>query len=184
MRPGYFGSAILALALLVPASCRSMGGNEAALLFPTLRAGVPMPADNARLTGTLIRDGAFLRVDGGGSTVIVWPRGADAASRPGIGTVVVVWPRGATLERRGGGGGTTIVVWPRTIGSGIPVRVGERVELSGIVLVDNLPAQAAGSDIITSDNVSGRVANCPPARGCRNPLFIVSAFRPAPPEAH
>lgn len=178
MRPGYFGTAILALALLLPASCRSMSGNDAALLFPKLRSGVPMPAANARLTGTLIRDGAFLRVAGGGTTIVVWPLAAEAVSKPCCGNTIIVWPRSATLQRPGGG--TVIVVWPYKTGLGTPVRVGDRVELSGIVLVDNLPAQEAGDDIITADNVSGRTANCPRARGCVAPLFIVSEFRPAP----
>jgi hypothetical protein len=177
MRPGSFGIAILALALLLP-SCRSMSGNETSLLFPKLRPGVPIPKANARMTGTLIRDGAFLRV-AGGTTIIVWPLAADAVSRPGNGNVIVVWPRSATLQRPGGG--TTVIIWARGIGSGTPVRVGDRVELSGIVLVDNLPAQAAGGDIITADNVSGRIANCPRERGCVAPMIIVTEFRPAPP---
>ena len=83
-------------------------------------------------------------------------------------------------RQRSDGGGTIVIVWARTVGSGTPVRVGDRVELSGIVLVDNLPGQAAGSDVITNDNVSGRLANCPRARGCTAPLFIATSFRPAP----
>lgn len=177
MRPGYFGTALLALALLLP-SCRSMSGNETSLLFPKLRAGVPTPGANLQLTGTLIRDGDFLRVDSNGSTIVPWPLTANAASRPGYGSEIIIWPYSAKLQRRGGG--TTVVVWARAIGSGDPVRVGDRVQLRGVFVGDNLPMAAAGSDIITNDNVSGRIADCPRERGCVAPMFIATEFRPAP----
>jgi hypothetical protein len=150
-------------AFLLAVSCRTMAGDPEALLLPKLRAGVATPTPNALLTGRLIRDGALLRIDGGGSTVIVWPRTANARAAPGSGNVIVVWPRTATLQR--GGGGTTVVVWARGVGVGTPVRVGDRVELIGI---------------ITSDNVSGRIAGCPRPAGCAGPVFIASEFRPAP----
>lgn len=160
------GTALLLLALLASSSCRTTGGDYGAdgrLVLPRLRPGAAAPAANAQLTGTLERDGDCLRIGGGGSTVIVWPRTANARSTPGGGTVVVIWPRSATLEQRRDGGGTTIIVWPRSVGSGTPVRVGERVALIGARVDDvaALPLDRRG------------------AGGCAGPAFIVRDFRPA-----
>lgn len=169
---------------LLLASCDHMSGSRDAPLFPKLRAGAGLPAANARLTGTLVRDGDVLRVAGNGNTVVIWPiAGGAARTVPGIGTVVVVWPRSAALQTRSDGSGTTVVIWPRGVRGGTPVRVGDQVELSGIVLVDNLPAAAAAelSDIIvTIDNITGRLSNCPRARGCTGAVFVASEVRPAP----
>jgi len=194
----FFAAAGIFAASLLVIACHTTGmsGSHSAPPFPKLLDGTSLPAANARLTGTLIRDGDFLRVAGNGSTIIIWPRTQDGArGRVGINTIVV-WPRGAKLERRREGGGTVVVVWPRGIGAGTPVRVGERVELVGIVLVDNLPGSPAPADIITADNVSGRaalsdiivvtdnitgrLADCPRARGCAGPVFVASEIRPAP----
>jgi hypothetical protein len=130
------------LGLLALASCRSMDGPGDLPSLPTLHGAAPAGAVT-RLTGRLVQDGATLRLAGGG------------------GTTVIVWPRNARAARDGGG--TVIVVWPRGVGVGAPLRVGGEVEISGIVLVDNLP---------------GLVAGC--ANPCTGPLVIVRDIRPLP----
>jgi len=180
-RSSCFHAAALFLGILLLSGCRSMGGDDGAPLLPRLRAGADLPASNARLTGTLIRDGAFLRVAGNGNTVVIWPRAVGARTTLEAINVIVVWPATATLQRRGGGG-STVIVWPRTIGSGTPVRVGDEVELTGIVVVtDNISGRTAPSDIvIVTDNIAGRLVGCPRDRGCTGPFFVAREFRPAP----
>lgn len=155
-----------ALAGLLLTSCQMTGGasdGRGGLYLPRLRQGATVSAASARLTGTLVRDGACLRVGGNGTTIVVWPLAANAAGRPGYGNVVVVWPRTATLQQRAGGPGTVVVVWPRSVGAGIPVRVGERVALIGTRVDDvaALPLERRG------------------AGGCTGPAFVVRDFRPA-----
>jgi hypothetical protein len=189
-----FGAAGLFAGLLLLASCNHMGESGDAPFFPRLKDGAGLPAANARLTGTLVRDGDFLRVAGGGNVIIVWPRTAGGSpGRLGINTIVV-WPRDATVQRRREGPGTVVVVWPRAIGVGTPVRVGEPVELTGIIMTDDIAGRAgrpiimtddiagreAGPAIITTDDIAGRLADCPRDRGCTGPVFVASEFRPAP----
>ena len=140
----------LFLGLLLLASCRTMAGDDGGLLLPRLRADAEMPAPNAQLTGRLVRDGALLRL-----------------ARDGGGTTIIVWPYTATLQGRGVGI-NTVVIWPGAVGSGTPVRVGDEVELLGI--------------IVTIDNITGRVVDCPRDRGCTGPAFVATEFRPAPAE--
>jgi hypothetical protein len=118
---------------------------DGTLHLPKLRPGVTLPGPETRRSGRLVRDGALLRLDDGG------------------GSTVIVWPFAAAIERRGEGIGTVVVIWPRGVGSGTPVRIGDRVELRGIVLVDNLPS---------------RITDCPRDSGCGGPVFVASEVRP------
>lgn len=159
-------AALVLLTVLALPSCRTTGGDNGAdgrLVLPRLGPGTPAPAPNAVLTGMLERDGNCLRVGGNGTTVVIWPRTPNTRASPGIGTVVVVWPFTATLEQRRDGGGTTVVVWARSVGTGTPVRVGERVALIGARVDDvaALPLDRRG------------------AGGCAGPGFVVREFRPA-----
>jgi hypothetical protein len=161
------GTALLLLTLLALPSCRTMGGDYGAnggLVLPRLRQGAAAPAPNAELTGTLERDGNCLRIGGNGNTVVIWPRTPNARSSPGGGNVIIVWPYTTTLEqRRADGGGTIIIVWARAVGTGTPVRLGERVALVGDM----------------KDDMSGLALAGPLPRGCAGRAFVVRDFRPA-----
>jgi hypothetical protein len=138
-------------------------GGDGRLVLPRLRPGAAAPAPNAELTGVLERDGNCLRVGGGGSTIIVWPRRPEARVSPGNGSTIIIWPYTATLQQRRDGIGTVVVVWPRAIGQGTPVRLGERVALIGGM----------------KDDVSGLALAGPLPRGCAGRAFVVRDFRPA-----
>jgi hypothetical protein len=157
----FFGAILLT-------SCRTMSGDGGLPRLLKLGAGAQPPAANAQLTGTLIRQGDCLAVDGSGNTIIVWPRTGNAVSTPGGGTVVVIWPRQATVRRGGGRNGgeagiNVVVIWPVAEGVSAPVRVGERVELIGGM----------------KDDVSGLTLERPAPRGCSGRAFVVRDFRPA-----
>ncbi len=161
--------AILLAAFLLP-SCRTMSGDGG---LPTLlrqRAGAAPSAADTQLTGTLIRQGDCLAIDGNGNTVVIWPRTGNAVSPPGGGTVIVIWPYrtgiGRHRERGGGEAGINgVVIWPVAESFNTPVRVGERVELIGGM----------------KDDVSGLALAGPAPRGCSGRAFVVRDFRPAPP---
>ncbi len=150
------------------ASCRTVGGVGGLPSLLKLGAGAEPPAADAQLTGTLIRQGDCLAIDGNGSTVVIWPRTGNAVGRPGGGTVVVIWPRQATVRPDGESGGgeagvNTVVIWPVAEGVSAPVRVGERVELIGGM----------------KDDVSGLALERPAPSGCSGRAFVVRDFRPS-----
>lgn len=148
------------------ASCTTMGGDtgpQDRLFLPRLRNGAAVPAPNAQLTGVLSQDGPCLRVGGNGTTVIVWPRTANARAAPVGINVIVIWGRSATLQRSRVAGINGVVVWPRAIGQGTPVRVGERVALIGDM----------------KDDILGLALDRPAPRGCAGPAFVVRDFAPA-----
>ncbi|MEA3016916.1 MAG: hypothetical protein QOI38_1638 [Sphingomonadales bacterium] len=157
------------LAAFLLASCRTMAGDAGLPRLLRLGPGTQPPAADAQLTGTLIRQGECLAIDGNGSTIVVWPRTGNAAARPGGGNVVVIWPRSASVrrggERDGGEAGINVVViWPVDAGLSAPVRVGERIELIGGM----------------KDDVSGLALQRPAPRGCSGRAIVVRDFRPAP----
>jgi hypothetical protein len=159
MKPGFGAVASAAcLALFLTASCRTGPGG---LVLPRLKAAVDPPGTPAQLTGRLFRSGACLAVEGNGSTVIVWPRTANARSSPGNGNVIVVWPRAAVADTEGNG--TIVIIWPFGRMAGRPLRTGEPVELQGIIMADDI----AG------------FAHVPAEPGCRGPGFVVREGRPA-----
>jgi hypothetical protein len=149
-------AAAAVLGFIFLASCHSIGGGA----LPRLRAGSATPAAKFRAVGVLTGDAACPGING----VVIWPLdGSGGQGSPGI-NVIVIWPRSATIERRREGNGNTVVIWPRAIGSGTPVRSGERVELIGDM----------------KDDVSGLALERPLPPGCRGPAFVVREFRPAP----
>jgi hypothetical protein len=155
---GMKAAAAALLGILLLASCHGAGGGGA---LPRLKAGTPPPAATVRAVGMLAGDEACPGVN----TVVIWLLdGSDRQGSPGINTIVI-WPRSAKVERRRDGNGTTVIVWPRTIGSGTPVRLGERVELIGDM----------------KDDILGLALERPAPPGCRGPAFVVREFRPAPP---
>jgi hypothetical protein len=160
-------AANILLAACLLASCRTMAGDLPRLL--TLAPGAQPPAADAQLTGTLVRQGDCLAIDGNGSTVVVWPRTAEAVSRPGNGTIVIIWPRSASVRRGGQSGGgeagiNTVVIWSVAEGVSAPVRVGERIELIGGM----------------KDDLAGLALGRPAPAGCSGRAFVVRDFRPAP----
>lgn len=155
-------------AAILLTSCRTVSGDGGLPSLLKLGAGAEPPAANAQLTGTLIRKGDCLAIDGNGSTIVIWPRTGNAVGRPGPGTVIVVWARQATARRGGVSGGgeagiNGVVIWPIAEGVSAPVRVGERVELIGGM----------------KDDVSGLALERPAPRGCSGRAFVVRDFRPA-----
>ena len=160
---------LLAAFLLV--SCRTMAGDGALPQLLKLGPGVQPPAADAQLTGTLIRQGDCLAIDGNGSTVVIWPRSSGARAAPVGINVIVVWGRSATVRRGGESGGgeagiNGVVVWPIAESVSAPVRVGERVELIGGM----------------KDDLAGLALERRAPRGCGGRAFVVREFRPAPPE--
>jgi hypothetical protein len=158
--------AILLCSLFL-ASCRTTPSDRDMRQLVTLRPGATAPAAEAALTGTLVRQGGCLAIDGNGSTVVVWPRPANARATPGGGTVVVIWPFSTALrhgERAGPAGINVVVVWPVSDDTSRPVHLGERVELVGGM----------------KDDILGLALARPLPRSCRGRAFVVREFRPAP----
>lgn len=151
---GIKAAAAALLGIIFLSSCNTAGGG-----LPRLSAGVPPPAATTRAEGVLTGGAACPGING----VVIWALdGSGGQGSPGVNTVVV-WPRSATVERRREGNGSTVVIWPRTIGSGTPVRFGERVELVGDM----------------KDDISGLALQRPLPPGCRGRAFVVREFRPA-----
>ncbi|HEX6376284.1 MAG TPA: hypothetical protein VFZ91_11255 [Allosphingosinicella sp.] len=156
MARGIKAAAAALLGIILLAYCHSVGGGT----LPRLKAGAPTPAANVRAVGVLTGDEACPGING----VVVWPLyGSGGQGSPGINTVVI-WPRSAKVERRRDGNGTTVIIWARTIGSGTPVRIGERVELIGDM----------------KDDMSGLALERPVPPHCRGPAFVVREFRALP----
>jgi len=153
---GMKAAAAALLGILLLASCHGAGGGP----LPRLKAGSATPAAKFRAVGVLTGDVACPGIN----TVVIWSLdGSDRQGSPGINTVVI-WPRAATVERRRDGNGTTVIIWPRAIGSGTPVRPGERVELVGDM----------------KDDILGLALERPLPPGCRGPAFVVREFRRLP----
>jgi len=155
---------LLSLALL--ASCRTTAGAGDMPSLPALKAGVQPPAADRQLTGTLVRDGDCLRIGGNGTTVVVWPRSAQARSVASDINVVVIWPRAARVrpERDSAAGINGVVIWCLSDETCAPVRIGQRVELIGGM----------------KDDLAGLTFARPLPRGCTGRVFVAQQFRPAP----
>jgi hypothetical protein len=124
----------LAFGCLLAVSCKTPAGSTERLLQRTEEA--ELAAKVARATGVLVREGGCLRLAGNGTTIVVWPLSTDAYSPDASGGTVVIWPRAAVVAQREEGGGTVVVVWPRGVGTGEPVRIGDRIEIEGRYVED------------------------------------------------
>lgn len=52
-----------------------------------------------------------------GTTIVVWPVGAQTEAKPGGGTVIVIWPRNAEAKLDPGNG-SIVIIWPRKSAAG------------------------------------------------------------------
>ena len=119
----------------VTRACLIVAAVAAAALFGAASAAAQLridlePGTDVRLATAAAPDvrarGGVLRMEGGGTTVIVWARSAapvdgndsivvvspiSEARVDGNGNVIIVWPRSAP---RVDGNGTTVIVWPRS----------------------------------------------------------------------
>lgn len=132
LRPYRNAGFAIALAFLLASSCETPSTRGVSLFQRTEDA--ELAAKVARATGTLVREGGCLRLRSAPRDIVVWPNSSDAYSPEGGGTTVIIWARGAAAEREGGG--TVVIIWSRGRGSGEPVRTGERVELEGRYVED------------------------------------------------
>lgn len=114
---------------------RQAAASSAGVILPHLEPGAHPPGEAATLRGRLVRSGPCLAVAGNGNTVVIWPR---------------------TAQARIAGNGTTVVIWVFAR-SDPPIRTGEEIELTGIIMVDD---------------ISG-FARLPDEPGCRTGRYLV-----------